>query len=397
MPKITYLDELDDKIKHRFRGIQKNRGGLFIVLFLVLSLIMGILGGTGALIILSSSATLKDKLGINLQNINLNHTQTTKLVLEESSAIIDSTKKVSPAVVSITATADITDFFGNVTQHESAGTGFIFTNDGYILTNKHVASDTNATYTVFTADGQKHDGKIVAQDPLNDLAIMKIDGKGLPVVNFGDSNQLQVGQWVIAIGNALGQLQNTVTVGVISARERQLTAGDLSGGNTEQLENLLQTDAAINAGNSGGPLVNLSGQVIGMNTAVASNAQSIGFAIPINVATSAISSFEKNGKIVRPLMGVRYVSVDANLQQSQKLPTDYGALIASGGITSGGPADKGGLQAGDIITAVNGDRIDSSNPLGSKIQSFNPGDKIQITYLRNGKEQKTNVTLSSTG
>jgi serine protease Do len=397
MPKITYLDELDDKIKHRFRGIQKNRGGLFIVLFLVLSLIMGILGGTGALIILSSSATLKDKLGINLQNINLNHTQTTKLVLEESSAIIDSTKKVSPAVVSITATADITDFFGNVTQHESAGTGFIFTNDGYILTNKHVASDTNATYTVFTADGQKHDGKIVAQDPLNDLAIMKIDGKGLPVVNFGDSNQLQVGQWVIAIGNALGQLQNTVTVGVISARERQLTAGDLSGGNTEQLENLLQTDAAINAGNSGGPLVNLSGQVIGMNTAVASNAQSIGFAIPINVATSAISSFEKNGKIVRPLMGVRYVSVDANLQQSQKLPTDYGALIASGGITSGGPADKAGLQAGDIITAVNGDRIDSSNPLGSKIQSFNPGDKIQITYLRNGKEQKTNVTLSSTG
>lgn len=392
MAKITYLDD-DQPAFHKYK--LKDRGGKFVVMFLVLSFVMGLVGGTGALLVLSSSKTLKDKLGIDLQNLNINRTQTEKLVLEESSAVIDSTKKVSPAVVSIISTQNVMDFFGQVQQQQAAGTGFIFTNDGYILTNKHVGSDTNATYTVFTSDGKKYDGKVVAQDPLNDLAIIKIDGKGLPVVDLGDSDKLEVGQWVIAIGNALGQLQNTVTVGVISARERQLTAGGF-GDQTERLENLLQTDAAINPGNSGGPLVNLKGQVIGINTAVASGAQSIGFAIPINTAKTAITSFQKQGKIVRPLLGVKYVMITPDLSKSENLPVDYGAIIADGGIVSGGPADKAGLQARDIITELNGDRIDSKNPLGSKIQQFNPGDEIEITYLRNGKEQKTKIKLSST-
>ncbi|OGD56238.1 hypothetical protein A2V71_02855 [Candidatus Berkelbacteria bacterium RBG_13_40_8] len=395
MAKITYLD--DDKNSpstHRYRGVNK-RGGLFIVIFLILSFIMGVLGGTGALLVFSGSKTLKDRLGIDLQNLNINRTSTEKLVLEESSAIIDSTKKVSPAVVSIISTQNVMNFFGQVSEQQGAGTGFVFTNDGYILTNKHVASDTNAAYTVFTADGKKYDGKIVSQDPLNDLAIMKIDAKGLPVVDLGDSDKLQVGEWVIAIGNALGQLQNTVTVGVISARERQLTAGGF-GDQTERLENLLQTDAAVNTGNSGGPLVNLAGQVVGINTAVASNAQSIGFAIPINTAKTAISSFQKNGKIVRPLLGVRYVLLNSEVSKAQNLPIDYGVLITSGGIVSGGPAAKAGLREGDIITAVNGDRIDENHPFGSKIQEFSPGDEIEITYLRNSKEQKTTAKLSST-
>jgi len=395
MAKITYLD--DDKESssaHRYRGINK-RGGLFIVIFLILAFIMGVVGGTGALLIFSGSKTLKDTLGIDLQNLNINRTSTEKLVLEESSAIIDSTKKVSPAVVSIISTTNVMDFFGQVQQQEAAGTGFIFTNDGYILTNKHVGSDTGATYTIFTSDGKKYDGKVVAQDPLNDLAILKIDANGLPVVDLGDSDKLQVGEWVIAIGNALGQLQNTVTVGVISARERQLTAGGF-GDQTERLENLLQTDAAINAGNSGGPLVNLAGQVVGINTAVASNAQSIGFAIPINTAKTAISSFQKNGKIVRPLLGVRYALLNSEISKAQNLPIDYGALVTSGGIVAGEPADKAGLREGDIITAINGDRIDENHPLGTKIQEFNPGDEIEITYLRNDKEQKTTAKLSST-
>ncbi len=395
MAKITYLD--DDKENpspHRYRGVNK-RGGLFIVIFLILAFVMGAVGGTGALLIFSGSKTLKDKLGIDLQNLNINRTSTEKLVLEESSAIIDSTKKVSPAVVSIISTQNVMDFFGQVSQQESAGTGFIFTNDGYILTNKHVGSDTNATYTIFTSDGKKYDGKVVAQDPLNDLAIIKIDAKGLPVVDLGDSDKLQVGEWVIAIGNALGQLQNTVTVGVISARERQLTAGGF-GDQTERLENLLQTDAAINPGNSGGPLVNLAGQVIGINTAIAGNAQSIGFAIPINTAKTAISSFQKNGKIVRPLLGVRYALLNSEISKAQNLPIDYGALITAGGIVAQGPAAKAGLREGDIITAINGDRIDENHPLGTKIQEFNPGDEIEITYLRNNKEQKTTAKLSST-
>lgn len=394
MAKITYLE--DDKSHPAFHKYKlKDRGGKFVVMFLILAFVMGLIGGTGALLVLSSSKTLKDKLGIDLQNLNINRTQTEKLVLEESSAVIDSTKKVSPAVVSIISTTNVMNFFGQVQQQQGAGTGFIFTNDGYILTNKHVGSDTNATYTVFTSDGKKYDGKVVAQDPLNDLAIIKIDGKGLPVVDLGDSDKLEVGQWVIAIGNALGQLQNTVTVGVISARERQLTAGGF-GDQTERLENLLQTDAAINPGNSGGPLVNLKGQVVGINTAVASGAQSIGFAIPINTAKTAISSFQKQGKIVRPLMGVKYVMITPDLSKSENLPVDYGAIIADQGVISGGPANKAGLEARDIITELNGDRIDSNNPLGSKIQQFNPGDEIEITFLRNSKEQKTKVKLTST-
>lgn len=397
MPKITYVDE--NNSFHRFKGKLKSGTGKFIVLFLILSFIMGIVGGVGALLVLSSSPALKNKLGIDLKNLNLTKTTIDKLVLEESSAIIDSTKKVSPAVVSIISTENVMDVFGQVSQQQGAGTGFIFTNDGYILTNKHVGSDINGKYTILTADGKKYDGKVVAQDPSNDLAIIKIDAKGLPVVDFGNSNDLQIGQWVIAIGNALGQLQNTVTVGVISARERQLTAGGY-GNQSERLENLLQTDAAINPGNSGGPLINLKGQVVGINTATAQSAQGIGFAIPINTAKTAIESFQKNGKIVRPILGVRYVAVDSDVKETANLPVDYGAYITgnyqSPGIVSGGPADKAGLQDKDIITAINGQRIDSNNPLGTEIQKYNPGDSIEITYLRDGKEHKTKVKLGST-
>ena len=321
------------------------------------------------------------------------------MILEESSAIIDSTKKVSPAVVSITSVQNVTDFFGNVAQSEAAGTGFIYTNDGYILTNKHVGSDTSATYSVFTSDGKKYDGRIVAQDPSNDLAIIKIEAKGLPVVELGDSDNIQIGQWAIAIGNALGQLQNTVTVGVISARERALVAGGGSG-QSENLENLLQTDAAINSGNSGGPLVNLAGQVIGINTAMASNAQSIGFAIPINTAKSAINSFQKNGKIVRPILGVRYTMITPDVQKQANLGSDFGAYIYGGagqeGVISDGAAASAGLKNGDIIIAINGDRIDQNNTLGTEIQKFNPGDTITVTYNRGGKESTAKVKLTST-
>lgn len=396
MAKITYLN--DNQPLPRYKG-KVGSGGKFIVLFLILSFIMGLAGGVGSLLVLSSNKDLKEKLGINLQNLNISKTTTEKMVLEESSSIIDSTKKVAPSVVSIVITTNVTDIFGRVSEQQGAGTGFIFTNDGYILTNKHVASELNASYTVFTADGKKYDAKAVAQDPSNDLAIIKIEATGLPVVDLGDSDKLQVGQWVIAIGNALGQLQNTVTVGVVSARERQLTAGGY-GDQTERLENLIQTDAAINSGNSGGPLVNMKGQVVGINTAVANGAQSIGFAIPINSAKTAIQSFQKDGKIVRPQLGVRYAMVDSELASVYKLPVDYGAMINgtqnAPGVIPGGPAAKAGLENGDIITALNDERIDQNNPLGSMIQKYNPGDEVEITYLRGKAEHKAKATLGST-
>lgn len=393
MTKITYLDEepipgAATKPKHQSK---------LVVCFLIISFLMGLLGGTGALVVLSSSKVLKDKLGINLQNLNITNTTNQKIVLEESSKVIDAAKKVTPAVVSITTSRNVEDFWGGISQEEGGGTGFIITNDGLIITNKHVAQ-AGDSLKVITSEGKTYDAKVAALDPTNDLAILKIEATGLPVVDMGDSDALQIGQWVIAVGNALGELQNTVTVGVISARERQLTAG--SGSQAEQLNNLLQTDAAINPGNSGGPLVNLSGQVIGVNTAIAGNAQGIGFAIPISQAKQAIDSYTKNGKIIKSMLGVRYVTVNRQVQIQLSLEVDYGALVmARQGQTAvqvGSPADKAGLKSGDVILEINNQRIDESHPLGSQIAKYQPDEEITVKYMRGDKESTITVKLGST-
>lgn len=389
MPRIHYLDDFKKEKNLR-------RGGAFVVLFLVLSFIMGLVGGTGATLALVSNSRLQKLLGISGGTVNLTTTKTEKLKLEESSAIIEATKKVAPAVVSITSSTNVQNFFGQVFEQEGGGTGFIITNDGLILTNKHVAENTSSLM-VLTADGKDYRAEIAALDPTNDLAILKIDAKGLPVVDLGDSNDLQIGQWVVAIGNALGLLQNTVTVGVISARERQLVAG--SGSEQEQLNNLLQTDAAINSGNSGGPLVNLTGQVIGINTAIASNAQNIGFAIPIDQAKGALESYKKSGKIIKPQLGVRYATINKENAKANNLPVDYGALVTGGrnqAVVPGSPADKAGLQANDIILELNGERVDENHPLGALIQKYQVGDEITLKYLRNGKEGTVKVKLGAT-
>lgn len=390
MPKVSYLDG-------RRSSKQFKRGGLFVIIFLILSFLMGLLGGTGAALTLFSSSRLQEWFKIKGGTVNLVTNKTEKLKLEESSAIIDATRKVAPAVVSITTSQNAYDLFGQTVQQEGGGTGFIITNDGLILTNKHVAQDSNSL-TVLTTDGKKYDASVAALDPTNDLAILKIDAKGLPVADLGDSSDLQIGQWVIAIGNALGQLQNTVTVGVISARERQLAVG--SGNQQEQLNNLLQTDAAINPGNSGGPLINLAGQVVGINTAIAGNAQSIGFAIPIDQVKSALESYKKSGKIIKAQLGVRYVTLNKEIAKSYNLSIDYGALIMAGqgqqAVVSGSPADIAGLKAQDIILELNGERVDENHPLGALIQQYQPGDEIEIKYSRDNKENKVKLKLGST-
>lgn len=393
MPKITYLEE--EPLPKIFTSHdKKNR---LIVLLLILSFFMGLLGGTGSLVVLSSNKYLKDRFGINLQNLNINQTTNQKIVLEESSKVIDAAKSVTPAVVSVTTSRNVQDFFGQIGQEQGGGTGFIITNDGLILTNKHVAQ-AGDSLTVITSEGKSYDAKTVALDPTNDLAILKIEATGLPVVNLGDSDASQIGQWVIAVGNALGELQNTVTVGVISARERQLTAG--SGTESEQLNNLLQTDAAINPGNSGGPLVNLAGQVIGINTAVAGGAQGIGFAIPINQAKQAIDSYKKNGKIIKPMLGVRYVTVNHQVAKQLELTVEYGALILTRAgqpaVVVGSPADHAGLKSGDIILEINGQRIDEAHPLGSRMLQYQPNDEITIKYLRDKNESTLTLKLGST-
>lgn len=373
------------------------KGAMFVVLFLILSLIMGALGAGGALMLLSSNSKLKAKLGLN--NLPINSTSTEKLVLEESSAITDTVKKVSPAVVSITTTQNVMNLFGRVSQQETGGgTGFVVTSDGLIATNKHVVSDANAQYKVFTADGKEFDGKIQAIDSLNDFAMIKINATGLPVVELGDSDKLDVGQWVVAIGNALGEFKNTVTVGVVSAKNRQITAS--GGGQNENLQGLLQTDAAINPGNSGGPLVNLKGQVVGINTAVAGNAENIGFAIPINNARKAIESIEKTGKISRPMLGVRYISISKEIAQANNLSVDKGAWVLRGSTISsvavipGSPADKAGIVENDIITKINNEEINENNSLSTILQNYNVGDEVTLTFLHKGAEKTAKIKLT---
>jgi len=396
MAKLEYEDASYNK-----PNVKKHKGTALVILVVIISLIVGAIGGVGGILLLSSdNASVAKKLGFkNFSSLAIPTTRTDKIVVEESSAIIDSANKVSSAVVSITQKSTVTNLFGQSFQQEAAGTGFIITNDGLILTNKHVASDVNATYTVVLSDGKTYDATIKSQDPFQDLAVMKIEAKNLPVVELGDSDQLVVGQWVVAVGNALGRFDNTVTVGVVSAKNRKIDATDQNGGSAETLNGLLQTDAAINSGNSGGPLVNLKGQVVGINTAVASNAQGIGFAIPINDAKIAIDSIKTTGRIVRPYLGVRYLEITPDIAKANSLPVEYGALVKRGNgladlaVIPGSPADKAGIVENDIITEINGEKIDQNNSLIKLIQKYKVGDEISVKLLSKGKEKTVKVKL----
>jgi serine protease Do len=345
-----------------------------------------------------------------------------QLVVQESSAVIGVAKAVSPAVVSITSQAVQQGFFGTQQQVEGAGTGMIVKSNGLILTNRHVVDDDTASYTVVLSNGKTYPAKVVAVDSVNDLAFVQISASNLPTVQLADSSSVQVGQQVVAIGNALGQFQNTVTQGIISGLSRGVTAGDdgssdgsdgsdfgngsdgssssPSDPSEEQLTDLFQTDAAINPGNSGGPLVNLDGQVVGIDTAVAGDgAQNIGFAIPINDAKPLISSVESTGKIVRAYLGVRYVQLDPQTAQANNLSANAGAWVegdaSDPAVVSGGPADKAGLQSGDIITKVNGTTLDATHSLQTVIGNYKPGDTVKLTVNRGGKTITINVTLGT--
>jgi len=317
--------------------------------------------------------------------------------VDENSAVVDVAEKVNPVVVSITSTEKGWDWLGKMYSLEGGGSGFIISQDGLILTNKHVVSDNSVTYSVITDDGTKYDGKVMSVDPMNDLAIVKIDASDLPYAVLGDSDSLKVGQRLVAIGNALNEYQNTVTTGIVSAVDRSILAGD-GLDQSEQLENMIQTDAAINPGNSGGPLVDLGGAVIGINTAIDTEASNIGFAIPINQAKSAIESYLTNGRIIRPRLGVRFVSLTPELAATNQMEIKYGALIYSDSFASlavipGTAADKAGLQVNDIIVSINSEMIDERHSLLGILQKYKPGDEIEIEYWRKGELQKTKVIL----
>ena len=336
--------------------------------------------------------------------------------VSQEEAVVSVVESVSPAVVSIVAVKDVPivqrrsmdpfnfyydpffDYFyeerGTERVEVGGGTGFIISSDGLVLTNRHVVSDTDAEYTIFTNDGTSYEVEVLARDSFQDLAMLQIkDGSNFPTVKLGDSDNLKIGQTAVAIGNSLGEFRNTVSVGVISGLGRSISATD--GRTSQLLEDVIQTDAAINSGNSGGPLLNLRGEVIGINTAMAIGAQNIGFSIPIQKAQKMIESIELHGELVYPFLGVRYIMVD----ESSDLDVDYGAFIIQDdfepGIEPNSPAEKAGLKEGDIILEFDGQVLDSTNSLAKVIVEYSPDDEVELKVLRDGSQLIINVKLGN--
>ncbi|MBR3248472.1 trypsin-like peptidase domain-containing protein [Candidatus Saccharibacteria bacterium] len=311
-------------------------------------------------------------------------------------SIAEVAEKVSKSVVSIVTSTKSTNIFGQ--NSGAAGTGIIATEDGYIITNKHVVNGASRA-TVVLDDGTTYENvEVVATDPLNDVAYLKIkDASGLTPATLGDSKTISVGQQVIAIGNALGLYQNTVTAGIISGTGRSVTASDSNGGNTETLSDMIQTDAAINSGNSGGPLVNAAGEVIGINTAVSASAENMGFAIPISSAKGMLKQLIETGSAKRTYLGVYSVEITPEVAKAYNLPVNEGVYLYSpssySAIINGSPAAKAGLKDKDIITKINGVAVGASGSLANLVGEYKPGDTIQLTVIRDGNETAINVTL----
>lgn len=307
---------------------------------------------------------------------------------------------VAPGVVSILTETRTTSWFGQSSTQTSAGTGMIVTSDGYVLTNKHVIEGARAI-TVILDDGTTYENvELVGSDPLNDVAFLKIkDVSNLPAVTLGDSKTINAGQQVIAIGNALGQYQNTITSGIISGTGRSLTAYSSDMSSYESLTDMIQTDAAINAGNSGGPLVNAAGEVIGINTATSSDADGIGFAIPISSVKGMLKNLIATGNATRAYLGAYYINITPDVAKAYELPVSSGAYLFTTSntnpIVSGSAAEKAGLKEHDIITKINGVEIGRAGSLSTLVGEFAPGDTIQLTVLRDNKEHTINLTLDA--
>jgi len=315
----------------------------------------------------------------------------------------DIVEQVSKSVVSIVTSVKSTSYFGRSYESQASGTGIIVTEDGYILTNKHVIDDAKKI-SVILEDGTTYkDVKVVAVDGLNDVAFLKLkDASGLTAAVLGDSKTVKVGQQVIAIGNALGEYQNSVTAGVVSGTGRSLTASDAAGYATERLNDMIQTDAAINSGNSGGPLINAAGQVIGLNTANgnSSSSENLGFAIPIAAVKGMLAQLKEKGEAERAYLGVYITDLTPDVAKDQNLPVTTGAWLYSDStiyspIIDDSPAAKAGLKEKDIITAVNGAKIGIAGSLSTLIGEYKPGDTVQLTVYRNGSEMAINVTLEA--
>lgn len=331
--------------------------------------------------------------------------------------IVDTIKRVEPAVVSVTITKDLPKLelvpqnggtfrrlrleqSGTQRTEVGGGTAFFVSADGLLMTNKHVVSDEDADYTVLLNDGRTLTATVVGRDPLNDIALLQVDGDGFPFLHIADSDALELGQTAIAIGNSLGEFRNTVSVGVVSGLQRSIVASGLRGGMREELNEIIQTDAAINQGNSGGPLLSSRGDVIGMSTAVADVGQNIGFALPAKELRRVLENYEHNGRIVQPYIGVRYVPVTPALQEQLHLSHDYGVIVSAGDATGepavlpGSPAAEAGMQENDVILSVDGEELRDDLSLQRIVSTHTVGDRLSLRIVRGGAERTVTVTLA---
>lgn len=352
-----------------------------------------------------------------LSQLNLESEGGETIIQFENGSYHEVYKKASPAVVSVVALKDLSDYYNQFSffgfpqvseelnppsseegepnlSEVSSGTGFIITPDGLVMTNKHVVEDESAEYVVVLSDGTELEAEVLDKDTLNDIALMQIVGEderlgNLPFLEFADSDQLQIGDPVAAIGNALGEYSNTMTVGVVSATGRKVIAS--SGTMSESLVNLIQTDAAINPGNSGGPLLNLEGKVIGMNTAIYVTASNIGFAIPANDIATVLASYQEFGRIVRPFVGVRYIPVTPAIQKRFEIDVEAGVLVigdqnaGTPGVVPDSPAEKAGLKEGDVILAVDDKELSENYTLSNAIAGYLVGETVTLKIWREGK------------
>jgi 2-alkenal reductase len=356
--------------------------GAIVAVALVAGIVSGSLSAAAVSTLMrppASVVTSQAPIGQNVSNVHI----------DESSAIISAVQGAMPAVVKIQSET------GN---GQATGTGLIFDANGWILTNRHVVAGAQQI-TVILADSRELDGRVYGIDTLTDLAIVKVDGSGLPTVKIGSSSDLEQGQLAIAIGNPLGEFENTVTTGVISGLGRQIVAGSQATSSSEQLNNLIQTDAAINPGNSGGPLLDSAGQVIGVNTAVSQDAQGIGFAIPIDVAKPIMQQALDGKPLSRPWIGIYYQPVTKQLAKERNLSVDSGVIVDAGGnqpaVFPNSPAADAGIRQGDVITEIDGTAITADSDLAELMLPHHPGDTIALTVLRNGSQQTVQVKLGT--
>ncbi len=331
------------------------------------------------------------------------------------SPIVEIAKKVCPAVITVIVSKDLPkaeNFYsfpfggkeyvmpklekGQKSKVQKTtiggGSGFIISEDGYVLTSNHVVSDTTADYTVIVDPKHKYPAKVLSRNPINDTAVLKIeDHNKFPYLEMADSNKIELGEEVVAVGNALGEFTDTLSSGIVSGLSRFITA---FGGIENQMQNLrglIQTDAAINPGNSGGPLINMDCQVIGINTAMIMGAENIGFAIPINYAKKDLEEVRKYGKIIMPFLGVKYVLISKEMAEANKLPVNDGALVVreqlgESPVIKGSAADRAGIKEWDIILACNNEKITMKNSLANILQKCKIGEETTLTVLRDGKK-----------